>query len=126
MFELTPNCPKGSGLVIESRLPFIPARRDAMSMTQAMLAEFDTEAKTTRRVLERVPADKLTWRPHPKSMTLGHLALHTAASPGVIAGWCAQDVTEFTGQPGPDPANVDEIIAAHDKSVQTVKQTLTQ
>jgi len=97
-----------------------------MSMTAAILQEFENEAKTTRRVLERVPADKLTWRPHPKSMTLGHLALHTAASPGVIAGWCAQDVTEFTGQPEPDPANVDEIIAAHDKSVQTVKQTLTQ
>jgi len=51
-----------------------------MSMTAAILQEFENEAKTTRRVLERVPADKLTWRPHPKSMTLGHLALHTAAS----------------------------------------------
>ena len=40
-----------------------------MSMTAAILQEFENEAKTTRRVLERVPADKLTWRPHPKSMT---------------------------------------------------------
>ena len=95
-----------------------------MSMTAAILQEFETEAKTTRRVLERVPPDKLTWKPHPKSMSLGHLALHVAASPGVIAGWCAQDVTEFTGRPGPDPANVDEIIAAHDKSVEAVKSTL--
>jgi len=37
-----------------------------MSMTQAMLVEFDNEAKTTRRVLERVPSDKLSWKPHPK------------------------------------------------------------
>ena len=39
-----------------------------MSMIQGLLAEFENEAKTTRRVLERVPNDKLTWRPHPKSM----------------------------------------------------------
>jgi uncharacterized damage-inducible protein DinB len=53
-----------------------------MSMTQAILQEFDNEAKTTRRVLERVPADKFEWAPHPKSMTLGQLALHTAMVPG--------------------------------------------
>src|SRR6185295_18195729 len=51
-----------------------------MSMTQALLQEFDAEAKTTRRVLERVPTDKLTWKPHPKSMSLGALALHVAAA----------------------------------------------
>jgi len=55
-----------------------------MSMTQAILQEFDNEAKTTRRVLERVPADKFEWQPHPKSMTLGYLALHTAMVPGFI------------------------------------------
>ena len=54
-----------------------------MSMSQAFLQEFDTEAKTTRRVLERVPADKFTWKPHPKSMSLGELALHTAMMPGL-------------------------------------------
>src|SRR2546421_9916008 len=94
-----------------------------MSMTAAILQEFENEAITTRRVLERVPADKLTWRPHPKSMSLGHLALHVAASPGVIAGWAAAGVTEFKGEPGPDPSSVSEIVAAHDKSVETVKST---
>src|SRR6266851_5240980 len=43
-----------------------------MSMIQGLLAEFENEAKTTRRVLERVPNDKLTWRPHPKLMTDCH------------------------------------------------------
>ena len=57
-----------------------------MSMTDAILQEFDNEAATTRRVLERVPTDKLDWKPHPKSMTLGVLALHIAVSPAVIAG----------------------------------------
>jgi len=95
-----------------------------MSMTAGLIAEFENEAKTTRRVLERVPNDKLTWRPHPKSMTIGHLALHIAASPGVIADWAAQGVTEFTGQPGPDPATAAEIVAAHDQSCATVKSIL--
>src|SRR5438445_13211390 len=120
MFELTPNCPKGSGLVIES--PFrSPARRDAMSMCQAMLQEFDNEAKTTRRVLERVPADKLSWKPHPKSMSLGVLALHVASSPGHIAGWCEQDETSFTGEQPPSPSSTADILTAHDESVKTVK-----
>lgn len=95
-----------------------------MSMTQAMLQEFDNEAKTTRRVLERVPTDKLSWKPHPKSMSLGALALHVAASPGVIIGWCAQDETNFTGERPPEPKSTDEILAAHDNSVKTMKETL--
>jgi uncharacterized damage-inducible protein DinB len=97
-----------------------------MSMTQAMLQEFDVEAKTTRRVLERVPTDKLSWKPHPKSMSLGTLALHVASAPGVIIGWCAQDETNFTGQAPPPPESTDQILAAHDDSVKKVKETLPE
>ena len=97
-----------------------------MSMTQALLQEFDAEAKTTRRVLERVPTDKLTWKPHPKSMSLGALALHVASAPGVIIGWCEQDETNFTGQTPPPPESTEQILAAHDNSVKKVKETLPQ
>jgi uncharacterized damage-inducible protein DinB len=96
-----------------------------MSVTAAFIQEFDTEAGTTRRVLERVPADKLSWRPHPKSMSLGELALHVAASPAVIAGWCCDGETNFTGEKTPAPGSTDEILAAHDKGVQTVRERLT-
>ena len=51
-------------------------------MLKPMLNEFREEAATTGRVLARVPADKLRWKPHPKSMSLGQLALHIAANPG--------------------------------------------
>lgn len=95
-----------------------------MSMTAAILQEFETEAKTTRRVLDRVPADKLTWKPHPKSMSLGHLALHTASIPGVIGSWAAEEVTELKGEPQPDPSSVSEIVAAHDQSVETLTRIL--
>ena len=97
-----------------------------MSMTQAMLQEFDNEAKTTRRVLERVPSDKLSWRPHPKSMSLGKLALHVAMSPGVICGWALDDVTEFGGEAPPEPTTTEEIVAAHDKSVARVTEILSK
>src|SRR5580700_655831 len=54
-------------------------------MCQAMLGEIQQEAATTRRVLERVPENKLAWKPHQKSMTIGQLALHMAQVPGGIA-----------------------------------------
>jgi uncharacterized damage-inducible protein DinB len=55
---------------------------ERMSTVTPVGAEFREEAKTTRRVLERVPAEKLSWKPHAKSMSLGQLALHIAAVPG--------------------------------------------
>ena len=75
-----------------------------MSMSQAFLQEFDQEAKTTRRVLERVPADKFAWKPHPKSMSLGELAMHTAMTPGMICGWACEEETKFGGDDKPPVA----------------------
>jgi uncharacterized damage-inducible protein DinB len=100
-----------------------------MSMTAAMLQEFENEAKTTRRVLERVPPDKLTWRPHPKSMSLGELALHVAMSPGYIAeNWACQDSLELGkgGSKPPEPTSTQEIVAAHDEGVIRTKNALAK
>ena len=52
-----------------------------MPMIDAFLAEYDHEAATTRRVLERMPEDKVDWRPHERSMTLGRLCGHIAEMP---------------------------------------------
>jgi DNA topoisomerase VI subunit B len=49
-----------------------------MPAIDPILMEIEQEAKVTQRVLERIPADKLTWKPHPKSLTLGQLAMHIA------------------------------------------------
>jgi uncharacterized damage-inducible protein DinB len=51
---------------------------------QALLKELDAETPATRRVLDRLPADRLGWRPHPKSMSAGQLAQHVASIPGTI------------------------------------------
>ena len=57
----------------------------------ALAAEMKQEAATTRRVLERIPNDKMTWKPHEKSMTLGQLANHIAMVPGSISGLAQVD-----------------------------------
>ncbi|MBM3819409.1 MAG: damage-inducible protein DinB [Acidimicrobiia bacterium] len=52
-----------------------------MALVDALLPEFDHEMATTRTVLERVPEDKLAWKPHPTSSSLGDLATHVATIP---------------------------------------------
>jgi len=53
-----------------------------MRISDALLGEFDHEMASTRKTLERIPEDKLGWKPHEKSMTLGRLAGHVAELPG--------------------------------------------
>src|SRR6476661_7092984 len=62
-----------------------------MKMIEGLLAELEQEAQTTGRVLERIPQAHLSWKPHPKSMSLGQLALHVATVPGNVAELAAMD-----------------------------------
>src|SRR5215471_11225 len=96
-----------------------------MSATAAMIQEFEQEAATTRRVLARVPDDKLGWKPHQKSMSLGTLAMHIASGPAFLTGWATQDSTTFTGDSGPDAKSTAEILAAHDAGVAQAKSNIT-
>ena len=52
-----------------------------MPLVDALLPEFDHEMTVTRKLLERVPEDKLSWKPHQKSYSLGQLAQHVAQLP---------------------------------------------
>ena len=56
-----------------------------MNPIDAILMEMSQEAATTRRLLERVPAQHLTWKPHEKSMTMGRLSTHIAEIPGWVS-----------------------------------------
>jgi uncharacterized damage-inducible protein DinB len=56
-----------------------------MPLVDALLPEFDHEMGTTRRLLDRVPEDRFSWKPHDKSMSLGQLAAHIASIPY----WCS-------------------------------------
>src|SRR5882672_3621071 len=95
-------------------------------MLEAMLDELRQEAATTRRVLERVPGDRLSWKPHQRSMSLGQLALHVASIPGDLARLAQLD--EFdASQANFDPASpnsVKEVLTALDGSLGTAEEYL--
>ena len=93
---------------------------------EELVQEFEAEAKTTRRVLERVPSDKLAWTPHAKSMSLGTLAMHLATAPAAISGWPVADHFEFAGGGPPLPTSTDQILAAHDSGIAQVKENLAK
>ena len=99
-----------------------------MNVATALLAELEQEAQLTRHLLERVPGGRLAWRPHPRSMTLGQLALHVAQVPGAFATSLAADGVDFATVDfrGGDPANVAEVLDALDRSVATAREWLAQ
>ena len=99
-----------------------------MNNLESMLKEFSAEAATTRRGLDRVPVDKLSWKPHERSMSLGQLALHIALVPGAIARITkpdAFDVSQNNFNP-PMPKSMDEVYAALEQSVRDVEQTFNE
>lgn len=62
-----------------------------MAIGESLLPEFDQETATTRKLLEVIPGDKLAWKPHERSMTLGQLASHLADLLGWSEVMIAQD-----------------------------------
>jgi len=91
-----------------------------------ILQEFRNEAAITKRLLDRVPADKLTWKPHAKSMTLGQLAGHIASIPGGISKLVQQesfDVLKGSFVPA-QPSSLEQILATLDQGVSEADQFL--
>ena len=97
------------------------------SIVQAAVAEFREEGGITTRVLDRVPGDKLTWKPHEKSMSLGQLALHVATVPGSLARILqgdSFDAAQASFVPA-QPMNREEIFVAYDQSLRDAEQFLS-
>lgn len=96
-----------------------------MSLNQALLPEFDHEMQTTRRTLERVPEDKLGWKPHQKSMTLGGLATHLATINHWVDATLGMDSFDVaTAPPTPELKSRAEILAAFDQNVASARKTI--
>ena len=95
-----------------------------MSIAQSLLAEFEVQAPVTRKFLERLPSNKLTWRPHPKSMTAGQLAYHLASVPGGVVRGAQQDQIAPPDFQFHQPATVQEILDTFDESIATVREVL--
>jgi uncharacterized damage-inducible protein DinB len=95
-----------------------------MGLMDSILPELELETATTRRVLERVPGDKLSWRPHAKSMSLGQLALHLASLPQRIPAMALVDSFEARGLAQEEATSTQQILDAHDQGVAFAKEKL--
>ena len=97
------------------------------SIANALLAEFEIQALITRRFLERIPEDRLTWKPHEKSLTAGQLGYHLAFVPGGVIRIVKNSpvqAPEFANFP--QPASREEILKTFDESVAAVRDLLPQ
>jgi uncharacterized damage-inducible protein DinB len=93
-----------------------------MSISQSLLPEFDQEMANTRKVLERIPQNKLTWKAHEKSNTIGWVGMHLAEIPS----WATMTLTQNSvdiAPPGKEPMrtpkaeSVKQILEIFDKNV---------
>jgi uncharacterized damage-inducible protein DinB len=89
-----------------------------------ILMEIEQESKVTQRVLDRLPEDKLTWKPHPKSSSLGQLAMHIAVGQGRLAEILSKDTHEIGNMSQPQPASRKEILEAFSQSTTDALGTL--
>ncbi|MBL0940877.1 MAG: DinB family protein [Gemmatimonadaceae bacterium] len=88
-----------------------------MSLAAGIIQELEQEAAATRRVLERIPAEHFDWKPHPKSRTLGQLAMHLATNPGGVTSVAMQNPVDLPNIVDTTPASTAELMAALDASM---------
>jgi len=82
-----------------------------MPIINSILGELDHEAKSTTRVLERIPEDHLSWAPHAKSSSLGKLAWHIASLPKTVRAMLRNGTFDVTqARPRQMPENAASIV----------------
>ncbi len=95
-----------------------------MPMIDTVLMELDNEGATTRKLLQRIPDDKLSWRPHAKARSLGELAVHIAQTQKYVSAMLQNPTYELSPAQENVPATSGEIVAMFDEGLQSAKATL--
>jgi uncharacterized damage-inducible protein DinB len=95
-----------------------------MMTVNDIVQELEQEGQATRRVLERIPEGQLHWKPHPKSMSLGQLAMHIASLPGAIAAISRTSFDVKTSIPLPEPTGRAEVLSRFDESMAQARAIL--
>lgn len=97
-----------------------------ISLKEVLLTQFDREMGTGRKLLERVPAEKLDWAPHAKSMPLIKLAYHLTQLPGMGADVVLKDELSFTGSgpSRPEIKSAADLVAIFDEKAKATRDAL--
>ena len=100
-----------------------------MTIAASILPEFDQEMAGTRKTLQRVPNDKLNWKAHPKSNTIGWVAAHLAEIPGWVEGTLTTtewDIAPKDGEPYRTPTieSREQALEMFDKNVATARAAI--
>ncbi len=101
-----------------------------MNVAPTLLPEFEQETANTRKVLERIPDDKIEWKAHPKSNSIGWVASHLVNIPGWVEGIMTQDAWDIH-PPGGEMyvtkqlTNRQDILAEFDNNVASAKKALS-
>jgi uncharacterized damage-inducible protein DinB len=90
------------------------------------LKEFDAEMKSTRRLLERVPSDKASWKPHEKSFSIGHLAQLVSWMPGWITRTLREPFIDLKAGAGYSLEKTETLLATFDENVRTARKALEE
>jgi len=99
-----------------------------MKISEMLLPEYDLEVVNTRKLLERVPQDKFTWKPHEKSMTLGQLAGHVAELPTFLSVIIRTEKLELSNtdlRPF-QPASTAELVEVFNKNAVDTRPTIAE
>jgi uncharacterized damage-inducible protein DinB len=102
-----------------------------MALRDALLPEWEHEMSTTRKTLERVPEDKVDWKPHNTSMPMGRLAGHIAEMAGFAAQTFQGDSFDFrpAGAPPMEPTVMKsrkQLLEIFDKNVAAAKAAIAK
>ncbi len=101
--------------------------QESRNISQSLLPEFDHEMANTRKSLERIPDDKLGFKPHPRSTSLGGLATHLST----INHWTEAIVGQDTFDVSTAPRNTEltsraEVLATFDANMATARKIIAE
>ncbi len=93
---------------------------------KSLTNEYTHECASTRKLLERVPMDKLSWKPHEKSMPLGYLAIHIAELPSYVTITLSKDELDWAVEKYvPKTATtLEELLKIHDDATASALQSI--
>lgn len=97
-----------------------------MGIKEGLIAEYDHEMATTRKLIDRVPEDTLAWKPHAKSMSIGGLAQHIAN----LSNWAGiileRDGFDLADAPAnlTEPSSRADIVRLFERSTATARVLL--